>query len=402
MPRISPFEALVYDPVVSGPLDRVTTPPYDVISEARKREFLSVPYSIARLDLPDTPGDRVSEAVDRYEMAGALLRSWQDEGVFRRIETAYHAYEMLVADRGAERRVRGILCALELEPWGGSVLPHERTLAGPLEDRLRLLRATHTHLSPIYGTIAGPCFELTDLLDRVTTTPPDAETTDEQGVRHRRWTVSPDAAVVDRLRDEPLLIADGHHRYTTALAFRDEMHRKAGAGAWDGVLALVVDAGSEHLSVEPFHRVQLHGPVPDVGRPVASFEALVGALSDDELVVGLVRAGGSRADLRLLELRGEPPAVRAIHDELLDRLVPTDALRFTPDAHEALEAVGQGRATAAYLLPPTTTDRIRSVIDRGERLPPKSTYFWPKPRSGMVLMPLDPAPVTRRRAAPAS
>ena len=401
MPRISPFEALVYDPDVSGPLDRVTTPPYDVISEARKREFLSVPYGIARLDLPV-----VSEPVvpvgtgDPYEMAGSLLRSWQAKGALRRLDAAYHAYEMRVME-GGERCVRGILCALELEPWGGGVLPHERTLPGPLEDRLRLLRATHTHLSPIYGTIAGPCPELAGLLDRTMTRPPDAEAMDEQGVRHRRWTVPPDGSIGRWMLDEPLLIADGHHRYTTALAFRDEMRIVSGAGAWDRVLSLIVDAGTEHLPVQPFHRVQLHGPVPDLGRPMPSLEALMDALSDDELLVGIVRPGPG-TEFRLLELRGDPPAVRVLHHELLDGVVPVDALRFTPDPLEALETVRDERAIAAYLLPPTTTERIRGVIDRGERLPPKSTYFWPKPRTGMVLMPLDRAPVSPRRAAPTS
>ena len=402
MPRISPFEALVYDADVSGPLDTVTTPPYDVISEARKREFLTVPYGIARLDLPGASDPVASvDDGDPYETAGALLRSWQAEGALRRLDAAFHAYEMRVTEGGG-RRVRGILCALELEPWGGGVLPHERTLPGPLEDRLRLLRATHTHLSPIYGTVAGPCPELADLLDRAMARPPDAEAMDEQGVRHRRWTVPPDGSIGRWMLDEPLLIADGHHRYTTALAFRDEMRTVSGAGAWDGVLALIVDAGTEHLPVQPFHRVQLHGPVPDLGRPMPSLEAVMDALSDDELLVGIVRSGDPGTGFRLLELRGDPPTVRVLHHELLDGVVPIDALRFTPDPMEALEAVRDERAVAAYLLPPTTTERIRAVIDRGERLPPKSTYFWPKPRTGMVLMPLDPAPVTPRRAAPTS
>jgi hypothetical protein len=133
-----------------------------------------------------------------------------------------------------------------------------------------------------------------------------------------------------------------------------------------------------------------------------SLEAVMDALSDDELLVGIVRSGDPGTGFRLLELRGDPPTVRVLHHELLDGVVPIDALRFTPDPMEALEAVRDERAVAAYLLPPTTTERIRAVIDRGERLPPKSTYFWPKPRTGMVLMPLDPAPVTPRRAAPTS
>jgi uncharacterized protein (DUF1015 family) len=410
---------LVFDPAVTGPLDRVTAPPYDVISDTRKRELLATPFNIAKVDLPESDADSVdpesdADSVDpkshaqssdeRYWRAGALLREWVDRGALVRCASAFHAYEMRVTEGGEERRVRGVVCAMELEEWGGSIIPHERTMPGPIEDRLRLLRATRTHLSPVYGTIAGPCPELADLLDRTSARPPDAETMDEQGVRHRRWTVSPDTPISRWLLEEPLLIADGHHRYTTALAYRDEMRAAAGRGPWDLALTLVVDAGSEHPPVQSFHRVQLHEPAPQLGRTVGTVDEVISALSDDDLVIGLVRATTPGVEFRVVKLAGEPPAVSALHHEILEGLIPIEALRFTPDPHEAVAAVQQGRATAAYLLPATTTERIRAVIERGERLPTKSTYFWPKPQTGMVLMPLDPVglPTNPRRAVPAS
>jgi hypothetical protein len=121
----------------------------------------------------------------------------------------------------------------------------------------------------------------------------------------------------------------------------------------------------------------------------ADLETLLGSLSDDDLRVGIVRRSGPDVELSMKELSGEPPTVRALHEGLLDAIAPPGSLRFTPEAVEAVAAVTSGEAVAAYLLPPTTPDRIRKVVERGERLPQKSTYFWPKPRTGVVLMPLD-------------
>lgn len=393
MPRVFPFAGLVFDPALAGPLERVTAPPYDVISDSRRQEFLAASYGIAHVDLAWDEAASAphgsARSPDRYERAGARLRDWVANGALVPEPTGFHAYEMTVVERGLERRVRGVLCAMELEEWGDRVLPHERTMAGPLEDRLRLLRATRTHLSPVYGTIAGPCPDLAELLDRVMATAPDAQMIDEQGVRHARWRVPSEVPIARWLADEPLLIADGHHRYTTALAFRDELRAGRGRGPWDRLLTLIVDAGSQPLPVHPFHRVQLDGPVPGAGSPVGGPREALAALSDEGLVVALARHGTAGAELSLLKLTGDPPAVRALHREMLDPRVPADALRFTPDPLEALDAVRAGGAVAAYLLPPTTSERIRRAIQGGERLPPKSTYFWPKPRTGMVLMPLD-------------
>lgn len=384
VPRVFPFRSLVYDPAVAGPLDRVTAPPYDVISEALLRELQTEPSNIVRVDLAKDAGS----GEDRYQAAGELLRRWTAEGVLRREEPAFHAYEMRTGSNGRLRSVRGVFAAMELESWGGNVLPHEETMPGPVEDRLSLLRAARTHLSAVYGTVAGPCPALADLLDRTMREPPAGETVDEQGVRHRRWRIEEDQPVGAWLEDEALLIADGHHRYTTALAYRDEMRATAGPGPWDRLLTFIVDAGSEELTVAPFHRVQLSGAPPTVGAPVTSLADALAACSDDETVVGLIVQKDGDVEIRVVSLKGEPPAVRALHAELIPAL-PPGALRYTPDAEEAAAAVRSGSATAAYLLPPTTPDRVREVVQRGERLPQKSTYFWPKPLTGMVLMPLD-------------
>jgi uncharacterized protein (DUF1015 family) len=407
MPRISPFQALVYEPSLAGPLDRVTAPPYDVITDRRRREYLSAsPFSVVHLDLAEGTDDP-AHPESRYARAAQLLADWERAGaVVRMPEPTYFAYEMGFALDGTERSILGLVCAMDLEPWGGSVIPHEHTMPGPVQDRLRLLRATATHLSAVYGTIAGPCRPLDSLLHATAATAPMFSTVDEQGVSHRLWAIGDDEQIATWLAAEPLLMADGHHRYTTALQYREERHALDGPGPWDRVLTLIVDAAAEHLPVLPFHRIQTAGDAVGTNGPVLDgLAAALAACSDDGVIAAVASREAGETVFRSIQLDGEAPTVRALHEELLDGAVSTDELRFLHDAHEAADAVRRGEAVAAYFLPPTTPDRIRAVIDRGERLPQKSTYFWPKPRTGMVMMPLDPPsnpspPHRPRTAAP--
>ena len=153
-------------------------------------------------------------------------------------------------------------------------------------------------------------------------------------------------------------------------------------------MMLMVDAGSEDPPVLPFHRIRGEGPVPAIGTPARDLRVIVEAVDDHKLLVGVVaNAGGGRLLHGLIELEGPPPSVVALHEQVL---AGADAsLSFTHDASAAEDAVRRGDAVAAYILPPTDAASIRAVIDRGDRLPQKSTYFWPKPRTGMVIQPLD-------------
>jgi uncharacterized protein (DUF1015 family) len=389
MPHVFPFDALRYDPAVVGGLALVTSPPYDVISDARRREYRQRSrFNVVHLDLADDP-ETLADPADRFERAGRLIGAWLEEGALVRAGApSYFGYEMRFTLDGAPGRVRGLLCAMQLEDWGAGVIPHERTMPGPIEDRLGLLRATRTHLSAVYGTIAGPNASLAELLARVGDSEPSSALVDEQGVEHRAWSIAEGEPVAGWLVGEPLLIADGHHRYATALRYRRERDRE-GPGPWDRLLTFVVDAGSERVPVLPFHRIQLGGDVPSVGRPAEGLDDILRRISDDDVVVGLVTRDNGKLLHRTVPLAGEPPAVRALHEGFLDAASGEEALRFTPDPAEAEAAVRSGEAVAAWFLPPTTPDRIRAVVARGERLPQKSTYFWPKPRTGMVMMPLD-------------
>jgi len=318
----------------------VTAPPYDVISDDHRREYQDASrYSVVHLDLAEGSPDP-ADPDNRYDRAAGLLTRWQSEGALARAPSPqYYAYEMAFELDGTAGAIRGLFLALELEPWGTSVIPHERTMAGPVEDRLRLLRATHTHLSAVYGAIAGPNAQLATLLDDVTQVGPSHHMRDQQGVEHRMWSVPADDRIADWFADTPILVADGHHRYTTALRYRDEVHAARGAGPWDRVLALVVDAAAEHLPVLPFHRIQTGGVMfPTGGRTFDGISEALEAISDDPPSVALAVPGQGGPRFEVIALGSAPPAVRALHEGPL-RAVPDADLRFTPDAAQAVAAV---------------------------------------------------------------
>jgi uncharacterized protein (DUF1015 family) len=387
---IAPFDGLRFDlDAVGKDLAAVTSPPYDVVlphDQARLHE--SSPYNIARVDLG---ADEAGAPEDKYTRAGRILRRWRREGVL--VPTgrpSVYPYEMRFGYQGSERRVRGVLLEVRLEPWGGAILPHERTMSAPVEDRLRLMRATAADLSPIYAVVGGPSEPQRDLLNRATARPPERELTDEEGVAHRLWAEPLPDALRSWYLDQTLLIADGHHRYQTALAHRDELRADRGPGPWDGVLMLVVDAADEDPPVLPIHRLLRVDPVPDLtGERVRGLEEVLANLVDDDLRFGAaIRADGGLLHL-VGHLAGPPPTVAALHRELLDAMPGARDVRFVPDAFGAEAAVRSGVADLALFLPPARVANVRSVVASGGRLPQKSTYFWPKPRTGLVIRPLD-------------
>ncbi len=385
---VSPFDGLLFDPARVGDLAAVTSPPYDVIlPHEQDRLHSSSPYNIARVDLGADVGD---DPYDKYMHAAGLLRRWRQEGILvPGGGPAMYPYEMRFTYRGVGRLVRGVFLQVDLEPWGRGILPHERTLAAPVEDRLRLVRATRADLSPIYAVVPGPSDAQSNLLER-TDRPPDRELVDDEGVVHRLWVEPPDDALVAWYRDQALLVADGHHRYQTALAHQEEMHPAHGPGPWDAVMMLVVDAATEEPPVLPIHRLVHVHPMPDLpGTRVHDLSEMLYELTEDDLRFGAVfREPGALVHL-VGRLEGEPPTVRALHESLLEPLPGVREVRFTPDAAGAEASVRTGEADLALLLPPARVEHVRAVVDRGDRLPQKSTYFWPKPRTGMVIRPFE-------------
>ena len=376
----------MFDPRRSGPLERVTAPPYDVISDVRRRELLEgSPFNVVHVDLAEGHDDPRHPG-SRYRRAATLLDGWRSAGVLVREPRAFHyLYEMTAETAAGPVRVRGLLTAMDLDPEHGPVLPHERVMAGPVEDRLQLLRATRTQLSAVYGIVDGPDAGFTRAI-RPRGGRPFIDLVDEQAVRHRLWRIQ--GVPAQTLRAGSILIADGHHRYATALAYREERRADDGPGPWDRLLVLAVDADGDGAAIAPFHRVQLRGPAPTGGTPVSNLDAAIAAVTDAPARVATATLEEGAMRYRVLPLGGDPPAVRALHEGPLRPVDRDGALRFVSDAARADAAVRGGDAVAAWILPPTTPDRIRSLAARGELMPRKSTYFWPKPRTGMVMMPL--------------
>jgi uncharacterized protein (DUF1015 family) len=384
VPRASPFTGLLFDLSRVGSLDRVVAPPYDTISpEQQHRLYDASPYNVVRLILAgEEPGDAV--ATNRYARAARELRRWEEEGILvHRRRPAWFPYEMRFTYRGERRRVRGLICQIELEPWGGSIIPHEATMAASVADRLNVLRHVRANLSPVYALARGPSRPMAELLEEVCASGPDRITADEEGVEHRLWAVEQAPDVGAWLSGEQLLIADGHHRYSVALAYREEMRAQHGPGPWDHMMMLVVDAASEDPPVLPIHRVVVGGHAAADGPPVRDLAEILALIHDDDLTFGTASRENGGVVHRVGSLRGAPPTVCALHDQVLGGA----KVRFQPDAAAAEAAVLRGDAPTAFFLPPTRVERIRSVIERGERLPQKSTYFWPKPRTGMVIRP---------------
>ena len=381
MPRLEPFVALRYDPAVAGPLDTLLAPPYDVVSREEEARLLArSPYNVVRLE-----GSTAESGEAEHRAAADLLRSWRAAGVLTATGPSVFAYEMTYPLGEGIRTTRGVLAALEIESWGGSVLPHEGISRKPLGERLGRLRTVRANLSPIHVVLPEPAPRLAAALERIATQPASAEVIDDSGVRHRIWPFALPSEVLDELGPQTCMIADGHHRYTTALAFRDEMRASEGRGPWDHVLAFVGDADGS--PVLPFHRVVVAGEVPEPGTPTASLAATLGALDDDVPRVGVIRPlGAGGATYGTVELAAPSPAVEA-----LEGLLPQgeDALRYVADPAEVDALVRSGAVAGAWLLPPTTAERVRAAVDAGRRLPRKSTYFWPKPRTGFVLRPFD-------------
>jgi len=391
----------LYDPARAGPLKLLTTPPYDAITPAdQERFYRASPHNVVRLILGRRePGDDGS--ANQYTRASVFLRSWIDEGVL--VGTGVprvYPYEMAFRLEDADRVVRGVVAEVALEPWGGSIVPHERTFAPVIRDRLRLLQAVQTNLSMPFVVYRHPASAITAFLERTADVPPAREMVDEAGTRHRLWASDEGEAIVaEALQDTELLIADGHHRYAVALEYREEMRAAHGPGPWDAMMMLLVDAAAERPPVLPLHRV-VAGPAPaPTGKRVRDLAEVLASIRDDPPSYGTVARDDGALAYRVSPLEASPPTVEALHRTVLGR-TPLEAIRFVPDAALAANMVADGSAAAAYLLPPTTVDRIWEVVAAGRRLPPKSTSFWPKPRTGMLLRPLTPRPRTPASSPP--
>jgi uncharacterized protein (DUF1015 family) len=433
MVAAAPFRGLRFDPAVVGDRALVTAPPYDVISAAARDAYEAMsPYNMVRLILARPPGSGAGPAggagATDYRHVAELLAAWRAEGALRQDEApCLYVYEETYELGGRRRAQRGVLAGVTLDDTGTWIVPHERTMAAPVADRLRLLEATAVNLSPVFGVYAGGGGPAA-VLDGVTATPPAQDCTDETGVRHRLWPVSdPEriAAWQERMAPQRVLIADGHHRYRTSLAYRDAIRAGAGRGAslaagpgrrepWDELLMFLVDADLHGPAVLAIHRLlaDVDGETVLAGlegdfdaRPAGSpaeAEEELGRLPDGAVAFGLYAGGRSwllvardpaglaaeaGRDRRMLD-------VEVLHGPVLSkRLGVSDfegRVAYESDLAAAVAKVdADGGRASLVILRPAPFAAVAAVAAGGETLPQKTTFFHPKPRDGLVLRPLE-------------
>jgi uncharacterized protein (DUF1015 family) len=367
-------------------------PPYDVISaEERQRLEGRSEHNVVRIDLPKDEPDR-----DRYTAAGCRLDEWLAANVLTADpEPAFYIYRMGYHNaEGRPRQTSGVIGALELSvPGEGDVLPHERTMSKPKDDRLNLMRSCHANLSPIWVlSLAEGLSALSELPG-----PPDARTTDDEGVHHRLWRITQPgvvSAVAEAVASAPVVIADGHHRYETALAYRDE-RRAAGAGPGDHdlIMAYAVELAEEQLTIRPIHRLLtgLSAGADLRGALSEAFEPFDAGPPTDSLPARMADAGALA-----LVLPGQAWLLKPRHGsdrdhsdaDRLDAVLaslPHHELSYQHGADNVVALVEKGEADAGILLRPVSVAQMEAAARAGRRLPEKTTFFYPKPVTGLVF-----------------
>jgi uncharacterized protein (DUF1015 family) len=353
--RIQPFRALRYETGVAGPLEALVAPPYDVIDEAGRAELRArSPHNVVNLTLPETE-----------EQAAADLARWREEGALVEEEPAYYLVQQdYVGPDGIARTRTGLVASLTVEPYENRVvLPHEKTHSGPKEGRLRLLRATGVQLEPIFLLYEAPPPA------RVPDRTPDLEV---EGTRV--WRIEDDLAPA--FADLQLLIADGHHRYETALSY----HEAEGTPESAQMLVVLVSTEDPGLTIFPTHRVfegeQLlsQNGSGDLDAALSALEALpperAGAVQVTRGGAALVTGDAGELDVQLIDRLGH------------------EGIAYTPDRDEAVRRVRDGEAGVAYVIRPTRIEDVWAAARRGEVMPQKTTYFFPKLVSGLLFHPV--------------
>ena len=356
----------------------MVAPPYDVIPESELSRYQALsPHNVIRLIRPGAD----------YEGAARLFNGWLASGVLVDDPSSMYLHEV----RFGSRRRLDLIAALRLQPYEDRVvLPHERTHRGPKEDRLALMRATKASLEPLWFTYEGRGTGLMAMLDGYTRSEPLAQFSGPDGTAHRLWAIGDlgmHTSLHTAFEQLPVLIADGHHRYETALTYSQEI-----GGPEDGAsrftLALLTEIEDPGLEVLPTHRVLKAGVAVTGGEDKTNLEETLAALK------GRVAAGSYRdGKFQVHPLEGEVPLVelhRQVIDNILGKRSPEEFLLYTRDAAEAVRWVDQGVGVAAFFLDAPDIHVVLKLAQEGKTLPQKSTYFYPKPPSGMVFHRLDP------------
>ena len=427
MADIIPFRGLRYNPEKISNLASVVTPPYDIIDEsAQARYYAENPANVIRLELGLIfPQD--SSSNNRYTRAAQYLEKWQeDQTLLAEEKAALYLYQQEFNFRGEKVVRTGFVCGLKLEPYEkGNILPHEETLSKPKADRLQLMRATNSNFSSIFGLYSDEQKEAEQLLlAEVKEQAPDINIIDEAGETHKIWMIKNEELIeriVALLADRPVYIADGHHRYETALEYYHEM-KEQGLQGYDYVMATLVNVFDEGLVVLPTHR--LVGNIPGF-----KLDAFMNRLADlfeielykDKNIGAFMQELESRGkkhrvfgmysgkDIFFLELKNPEQASKLLPDNksaawekldvaLLDNIIldqllgindqkrrSQENLAYTRSEEWLMEQIDNRNYQLGFLLNPTRVEEIIAVAQARDKMPQKSTYFYPKLITGLII-----------------
>ena len=433
MVEIAPFRGVLYNLERVGDPSLVIAPPYDVISpEEQEALYSKSPYNIVRLIL--TKGE---EGKDRYSIAGDTLRRWLREGVLiRDARPAIYPYFQTYRVDGLERTRKGFIALLRLEEFdSGKVFPHERTLSKPKEDRLRLMEACRANLCPVFGLYSDPAMGVEAIFEGLAERRPLIEVTDREGVRNRFWRLDEEEKIEEIgrvLMDKFVLIADGHHRYETALTYREMMRKRHGTLRGDEpfnyVMMYLSNMEDEGFTILPTHRLLYGVPEervrtfmerakdlftveeytfdgPTEGRAREAFYKRLEEMGMKGAAIGVSTARRRAYSILIPKDTAIAPLLETIPHEMrhldltilhevaikgilgLDEeaLATQRHIEYIKDRGRALDLVREGRYQMAFILNSPKIRDIIAVVKAGMRMPQKSTYFYPKLLSGLVI-----------------
>jgi uncharacterized protein (DUF1015 family) len=408
MAEIIPFRGILYNTSKVAAGD-VLAPPYDIITPAYQKDLYNKSsHNIVRIDFGmEHSGDTENE--NKYTRARQYLDEWRREGVLVRSEhPSFYAYEISYTVDGHDRKLLGFLGLVRLEELGkGNIFPHECTYSKPKLDRLNLLRFCRANISPIFSLYKSPAKRASSILSIIAGKSPYFEARDDAGAVHRLWQIKDQeqiSIIQEDLRDKKIFIADGHHRYETAFEYQRESREShplsSGAGSTDYVMMFLANMADEGLTILPTHRLIKEFP-EDIGKfseyfdfePVVTDFDITRRLSGRRYTYGFFRnneAGWQVLRYKGLDFTEIHPDLRDIdviilHDLILKKLFGISDIGYEMDVGKTLENVRNGQFQAAFFLNPTRVEDVEKAALSAVRMPPKSTYFYPKLLTGVVI-----------------
>jgi uncharacterized protein (DUF1015 family) len=408
MAEIVPFRGILYN-VSKVSIEDVLAPPYDIITpEYREELYEKSPHNIVRIDFgKDQPED--SEKENRYTRAKRYLETWINDGVLLVSKRpSFYAYEMSYMVHERSKRLIGFLGLTKLEELGkGAIFPHECTYSKPKLDRLNILRYCNANISPIFSLYKSTDKKISALLEKISLSKPYVEAQDADGALHRLWQVEEkkDIGVIQKeLQDKLIFIADGHHRYETALEFQKEMSSistSTGRGKFDYVLMFFANMLDEGLTILPTHRLVKEIPANldmmlsqhfeiepimdgfDIAKRISGREHAFGLFQKEGIFWNLLQYKENTAS----EVYPDTDTIDVVllHELILNKILHSTNVGYEMDVQKALDKVRNGQFGAAFFLNPTKVGDVEKAALSSIRMPPKSTYFYPKLLTGVVI-----------------